>query len=94
MFGKDSIVNCWSILTGIQIQYFLVKRAARYFPIIEPILKQHNIPDDFKYVALIESGLMNVVSPANAAGFWQFLDNTAKQYGLEVTEEVDESVSP
>lgn len=68
----------------------MIKRAARYFPIIEPILKKKNIPDDFKYVALIESGLMNVISPANAAGFWQFLDMTAKQYGLEVTEEVDE----
>lgn len=68
----------------------LLKRAARYFPVIEPILKKNNIPDDFKYVALIESGLLNVISPSNAAGFWQFLDNTAKQYGLEVTEEVDE----
>lgn len=68
----------------------MLKRAARYFPVIEPILKKNNIPDDFKYVALIESGLMNVVSPSNAAGFWQFLDATAKQYGLELTEEVDE----
>lgn len=68
----------------------MIKRATRYFPIIEPILKANNIPDDFKYVALIESGLLNVISPSNAAGFWQFLDNTAKQYGLEVTEEVDE----
>lgn len=68
----------------------LLKRASRYFPVIEPILKQQNVPDDFKYVALIESGLLNVISPSNAAGFWQFLDNTAKQYGLEVTEEVDE----
>jgi membrane-bound lytic murein transglycosylase D len=68
----------------------MLKRASRYFPTIEKILKEHNIPDDFKYVALIESGFLNVVSPSNAAGFWQFLDNTAKQYGLEVTEEVDE----
>ncbi len=68
----------------------MLKRAARYFPVIEPILKKNNIPDDFKYVALIESGLLNVVSPSNAAGFWQFLDVTAKQYGLEVTDEIDE----
>jgi len=68
----------------------LLKRASRFFPVIEPILKKNNIPDDFKYVALIESGLLNVISPSNAAGIWQFLDNTAKQYGLEVTEEVDE----
>lgn len=68
----------------------LLKRAHRFFPVIEPLLKKNNIPDDFKYIAVIESGLMNVISPANAAGFWQFLDNTAKQYGLEVTPEVDE----
>ncbi len=68
----------------------MLKRAARYFPMMEKILKENNIPEDFKYVALIESGFLNVISPSNAAGFWQFLDNTAKQYGLEVTEEVDE----
>lgn len=68
----------------------MLKRAARFFPVIEPILKKSHIPDDFKYIALIESGLLNVVSPSNAAGFWQFLDNTARQYGLEVTDEVDE----
>ena len=67
-----------------------LKRAARYFPMIEPILKKNGIPDDFKYLAIIESGLMNVVSPSNAAGFWQFLDKTGRQYGLEVTSEVDE----
>ena len=49
------------------------KKANKYFPVIEPILKTYNIPDDFKYLALIESGLDNVVSPAGAAGFWQFL---------------------
>ncbi len=68
----------------------MLKRAARYFPAIEPVLKANGVPDDFKYVALIESGLMNVVSPSNAAGFWQFLDKTGRQYGLEVTEQVDE----
>lgn len=67
-----------------------IKRAGRYFPMIEAILKKNGIPDDFKYLAIIESGLMNVVSPANAAGFWQFLDKTGRQYGLEVTSEVDE----
>jgi len=68
----------------------LLKRAARYFPVIEPILKKNNVPDDFKYLALIESGLTNVVSPSNASGFWQFLDKTGRQYGLEVSEQVDE----
>jgi hypothetical protein len=68
----------------------MLKRAGRYFPMIEPILKKNGIPDDFKYLALIESGLTNAVSPANAVGFWQFLDKTGRQYGLEVTDQVDE----
>ena len=66
------------------------KRANRWFPVIEPILKQYGIPDDFKYLALIESGLINTVSPSGAVGYWQFLDNTAKNYGLEINEDVDE----
>ncbi len=68
----------------------LVKRAHRWFPVIEPILKEENVPDDFKYMALIESGLMNVVSPSGAAGFWQFLEPTAKEYGLRINKEIDE----
>lgn len=68
----------------------IIKRASRWFPVIEPILKKNGIPDDFKYVALIESGLLNVVSPSGAAGYWQFLDKTAKEYGLIVNKEVDE----
>lgn len=67
-----------------------IKRAARWFPVIEPILKQNNIPGDFKYLAVVESNLENVVSPAGAAGYWQFIKSAAKQYGLEVTDEVDE----
>jgi membrane-bound lytic murein transglycosylase D len=67
-----------------------IKKANRYFPIIEPILKENNIPDDFKYLAVAESGLANVVSPAQASGFWQLLESTANDYGLEVNEEVDE----
>jgi len=68
----------------------LLKKSRRYFGIMEPILKKNNIPDDFKYLALIESGLTNVVSPSGAAGFWQFLPETAKRQGLEITDEVDE----
>ncbi|MDP2363434.1 MAG: lytic transglycosylase domain-containing protein [Ignavibacteria bacterium] len=67
-----------------------MKRAARWFPVIEPILKQNNIPDDFKYLAVVESNLENVVSPAGATGYWQFIKSASKQYGLEVTDEVDE----
>ena len=68
----------------------LFKRAAKYFPIIEPILKKNNIPNDFKYLALIESGLENVSSPAGAKGFWQIMKTTAKEFNLEVNSEVDE----
>jgi len=67
-----------------------IKRANRWFPIIEPILAKKGIPADFKYLALIESALMNVVSPSGAAGFWQFLEKTGKEYGLEINKEVDE----
>jgi hypothetical protein len=66
------------------------KNAYRYFPTIEKILKEEGVPDDFKYLALAESGLRNVVSPSNAAGVWQFLKETAIQYGLEVNNVVDE----
>ncbi|SFU43481.1 Transglycosylase SLT domain-containing protein [Pustulibacterium marinum] len=68
----------------------LFKRAHKYFPVIEPILKEYGIPDDFKYLALIESGLQNVVSPAGATGFWQLMEPTAKELGLEVNSNVDE----
>jgi len=67
-----------------------LKRANKFFPIIEPILKANNIPNDFKYLAVIESGLENVVSPSGAAGFWQILKGTAKEYGLEVNSAIDE----
>ena len=53
-------------------------------------MKKNGIPDDFKYLALIESGLQNVVSPAGAAGYWQFMKTTAKEYGLQINGEVDE----
>ncbi|MFK5879580.1 MAG: lytic transglycosylase domain-containing protein [Flavobacteriaceae bacterium] len=68
----------------------LIKRANKYFPVIEPILKKYGIPDDFKYLALIESGLQNVTSPAGAKGFWQIMKDTAKENGLEVNSNVDE----
>jgi hypothetical protein len=67
-----------------------IKKAERYFPEIEPILKENGIPDDFKYLAIAESGLANVVSPSGAVGFWQLLEGTAKDYGLEINDEIDE----
>ena len=68
----------------------IIKRANRVFPVIEPILKKYGIPDDFKYLAVIESGLVNVVSPAGARGVWQFMPETGKERGLEVNDIVDE----
>ncbi len=68
----------------------LIKMANRYFPVIEPILKKQGIPDDFKYLAVAESGLANAVSPANAVGFWQLRKGTAEEYGLEINSEIDE----
>lgn len=70
--------------------FLSLKRAHRWFPVIEPILKENGIPDDFKYLAVIESGLTNAVSPAGATGYWQFMKETGKNYGLEITSEVDE----
>lgn len=66
-----------------------MKRAGRFFPIIEPILKEEGVPDDFKYLCVIESGLSNVTSPAQASGYWQFLKSTGQNYGLEINSEID-----
>ena len=68
----------------------IIKRANKFFPIIEPILKKNGIPDDFKYLCVIESALANATSSAGAKGFWQFMPATAKEYNLEVSSTVDE----
>lgn len=69
----------------------LIKLADRYFSIIDPILAELGIPSDFRYLAVAESGLNpRALSPASAAGFWQFVRAAASDYGLEVTSEVDE----
>lgn len=73
---------------------FMFKRANRWLPAIEPILAKYGVLDDFKYLAIIESDLMNKVSPAKAVGFWQILEGTAKEYGLKVTRDVDERYDP
>jgi len=67
-----------------------LKRATRWFPVIEPILKKNNIPDDFKYLCVAESNMENVVSPAGATGFWQFMKEAGEKYGLEINSLVDE----
>lgn len=85
-FDREMLVNTyWQSQT---LLFF--KRSNRYFKTIEPILKKNGIPEDFKYLALIESGFMNVVSPAGATGFWQIMESTGKSYGLEINKEVDE----
>lgn len=68
----------------------LIKLAHRFFPVMEPILAKNGVPDDFKYLAVAESGLRNVTSPAGAKGFWQFMNGTGKEYDLEINREVDE----
>lgn len=83
---REFLVNTYWQSNGL----LLIKRSNKYFPIIEPILKRNGIPDDFKYLALIESGLLDVVSPSGASGFWQFMKAAAIEYGLEVSNTVDE----
>jgi hypothetical protein len=68
----------------------LIKRSSKYFPQIEKILEEEGVPEDFKYLAVIESGLENVRSPAGAKGFWQIMRSTGKEMGLEVNSNVDE----
>ena len=67
----------------------LLKRTTRWFPVMEPIMEQYGLPEDFKYLAMIESELTNAVSPSRAVGFWQFLESTGKEYGLEINKQVD-----
>ena len=68
----------------------LLKRSNKFFPIIERVLKEEGVPNDFKYLAVIESGLENVRSPAGAKGFWQIMRTTGRDYGLEINSNVDE----
>lgn len=83
---KEMLVNgYWHSRT-----LMILKRSKRYFETIEPILKKYGVPDDFKYLAMAESGFENAVSPAKAVGVWQILESTAKEYGLEVNSVIDE----
>jgi membrane-bound lytic murein transglycosylase D len=72
----------------------VLKRSGRWFPVIVPILKKYGIPEDFKYLAVVESNLENQVSPAHAAGFWQLLKDTGRYYGLVVNKYADERYDP
>jgi len=85
----DREINSFTYFHSNTLLYF--KRANRYFPMIEPILRENGIPDDFKYLCVIESNLdTRALSTAKAAGLWQFMEATGKSYGLEITADVDE----
>ncbi len=83
---RELLVNTYWQSNGL----LMFKRAQKYFPIIEPILKENGIPEDFKYLSVIESGLTNAVSPAGARGFWQIMKTTGRENGLEINSNVDE----
>lgn len=83
---RELLVNTYWQSNGL----LMFKRAKKYFPIIEPILAKYGVPDDFKYLAVIESGLTNAVSPAGARGVWQIMPTTGREKGLEVNKNVDE----
>lgn len=83
---RELVINCYQHSKTLRI----IKLSGRVFPIIEKILKEEGVPEDFKYLCVAESGLENVTSPANAGGYWQFIPSTAKVYGLEVGTDVDE----
>jgi membrane-bound lytic murein transglycosylase D len=83
---REVVVNTyWASATMM-----IMKRANRYLPIMQPIFKKYGVPDDMGYIAMIESQLSNVISPAAAIGFWQFTKDAALENGLEVNIEVDE----
>jgi Soluble lytic murein transglycosylase and related regulatory proteins (some contain LysM/invasin domains) len=82
---REIIVNSYRHSATIM----LLKRTTRWFPVLEPIMQKNGLPEDFKYLAMIESELTNAVSPSKAVGFWQFLESTGKEYGLEINKEVD-----
>jgi hypothetical protein len=83
---RELLVNTYWQSNGL----LYLKRANKYFPTIEKILAENGVPDDFKYLALIESGLLNVTSSAGAKGVWQILKGTGREYGLEINGNVDE----
>lgn len=83
---RELLVNVYWQSNGL----LLFKRANKYFPQIEPLLKKYGLPDDFKYLAVAESGLEYTSSPAGASGIWHFMKGTGVEYGLEINEYVDE----
>jgi hypothetical protein len=89
-FDNEIIVNTHFHSSTI----FMIKKSHRWFPQMRPILMKYNVPEDFLYLSLIESGLKNDISPKGAVGFWQLLPATAREFGLEVSKQVDERYDP
>jgi hypothetical protein len=83
---RELLVNTYWQSNGL----LLIKRAHKYFPVLEPLLKKHGLPDDFKYLCVAESALIDETSSAGAAGFWHFMKGTGKEFGLEINKNVDE----
>jgi len=83
---RELLVNTYWQSNGL----LLLKRANKYFPVLEPLLKKYGLPDDFKYLAVAESALIDETSSAGAAGMWHFMKGTGKEYGLEINKNVDE----
>ncbi len=84
-YERELLSNCYFHSNTM----LLLKRSKRWFPVIEPILEKYQVPDDFKYLCVVESTLTNAVSPAGAVGFWQFMESTGKDFGLEINKDVD-----
>ncbi|QTE23480.1 lytic transglycosylase domain-containing protein [Polaribacter cellanae] len=83
---RELLVNTYWQSNGL----LLIKRANKYFPVLEPLLKKYGLPDDFKFLALAESAFIDETSSAGAAGMWHFMRTTGKEYGLEINSNVDE----
>lgn len=83
---RELLVNTYWQSNGL----LMIKRAHKYFPILEPLLKEYGLPDDFKFLALAESGFTDETSSVGAAGMWHFMKATGKEYGLEINDNVDE----
>ena len=83
---RELLVNTYWQSNGL----LLIKRVHKYFPILEPLLKKYGLPDDFKFLALAESGFTDETSTVGAAGIWHFMKKTGKEYGLEINKNVDE----
>lgn len=83
---RELLVNTYWQSNGL----LLIKRANKYFPVLEPLLKEYGLPDDFKFLALAESALIDETSSAGAAGMWHFMKTTGREYGLEINNNVDE----